>query len=483
MGFFTWVPEEPAFNLIQETAPVIAGGVLAATLAVTYLLRRLKRTSSILELTQAEASFLAFHDPLSGIPNRALFEDRLEQALANMRRTGSMIALHYIDLDRFKHVNDTLGHPAGDELIKAAAKRISSLIDEVDTAARLGGDEFAIIQFQPTDIATAETLSRKVVEALAAPFPIAGVEALVGASVGIIVTNDPTVQSADLMRQADIALYQAKDSGRGRYQLFAGELDEAVKERRALEIDLREALASGVGLQLVYQPIYRAADGELSGVEALVRWDHPQRGRLPPDQFIGLAEERGLIDQLGMWVLRSACKFAASSAVPWVAVNVSPLQFRNDRFADTVKAVLKETSTAATRLQIEITEGLLLQNSPAIQVILRELRASGIRIALDDFGTGYSSISYLRTHGIDKLKIDRSFTALLAVDPQIESIIRSIVDLGRAMNMVVTAEGVETNEQISLLANIGCDELQGYLMSKPVSEEQLRILATNRRSA
>ncbi|MDB5614883.1 MAG: diguanylate cyclase, partial [Devosia sp.] len=271
---------------------------------------------------------------------------------------------------------------------------------------------------------------------------------------------------------ADIALYQAKDSGRGRYQLFAGELDEAVKERRGLEIELRAALATGEGLELVYQPIFQL-DGSLAGAEALVRWNHPTRGRMAPDTFIGLAEERGLIDALGMWVMRSACMFAADTALPWVAVNVSPIQFRSERFADSVRTTLRHARFPAHRLQIEITEGLLLQNSPLIQATLRELRADGIQIALDDFGTGYSSISYLRTHGIDKLKIDQSFTAQLGVDPQIVNIIKSIVDLGRAMDMVVTAEGVETVEQRSILADIGCDELQGYLLSRPISADAM----------
>jgi diguanylate cyclase (GGDEF)-like protein len=475
IGFFTWVPEEPAFNLIKETAPMIAAGVLAAIIAVSFLLRRLQRTSTMLEVTKEKASFLAFHDPLTGVPNRALFEDRLEQALANMRRTGSMVALHYIDLDRFKHVNDTLGHPAGDELIRFAARQLSGLVSEVDTVARLGGDEFAIIQFQPATIAAAEALSQKVVDAFANPIPVAGVEALIGASVGVIVTADASSNAADMMRQADIALYQAKDSGRGRYQLFAGEHGDAVQERHTLEIDLRAALSTGQGLELVYQPIFNT-DETLAGAEALIRWNHPTRGRMAPDAFIGLAEERGLIDQLGMWVMHAACRFAAQSNLPWVAVNVSPLQFRSERFAETVSAALRKTNLPASRLQIEITEGLLLQNSPRIQTTLSELRAGGIRIALDDFRTGYSSISYLRTHGIDKLKIDQSFTAQLGIDPKIESIIKSIVDLGRAMDMVVTAEGVETLDQRAVLAAIGCDELQGYLLSRPISADQMSLL-------
>ena len=222
------------------------------------------------------------------------------------------------------------------------------------------------------------------------------------------------------------------------------------------------------GLELVYQPIFDARGGSVAGAEALVRWEHPSRGRLSPDTFIGLAEERGLIDQLGMWVLHKACEYAVSSSIPWVAVNVSPLQFRDEKFAERVFAVLQATGLPARRLEIEITEGLLLQNSPVTQATLMRLRATGIRVALDDFGTGYSSISYLRTHGIDKLKIDQSYTAQLGKDAEIDSIVRSIIDLGRAMHMAVTAEGVETPEQQAILQSIGCDQLQGYLLSRPL---------------
>lgn len=476
MGFFTWMPNEPAFQLIQETALPVTLSVILVALAVALLLRRLARTSKILEETKAEASFLAFHDPLTGIPNRALFEDRLDQALANMRRTGTKIALHFIDLDRFKHVNDTLGHPAGDELIRQAAKRLIALVDEVDTVARLGGDEFAIVQFDAGDEAQAMLLSQRVVDAFATPFDLAGSQASIGASVGLIVTSDNQVRAEELMRQADIALYGAKDSGRGRYQMFMGELDEAVRERRLLEADLRTALADEKELGLVYQPIFEIHSGRIAGAEALVRWDHPVHGRMSPITFIGLAEERGLIDQLGLWILRKACAFAASSTLPWVAVNVSPLQFRDEHFAQKVFGILEQTGLAPKRLEIEITEGLLLQNSPLIQSTLRLLRAKGVRIALDDFGTGYSSISYLRNHGIDKLKIDQSFTAQLGIDGEIESIVQSIVDLGRAMHMVVTAEGVETPEQQKMLQTIGCHQLQGYLLARPQSPHDLLTL-------
>lgn len=476
VGFFTWVPEEPAYNLIQETLPVMAGGLLIGGLAVYILLRRLKRTSSQLEVTEAQASFLAFHDPMTRLPNRALFEDRLEQALANTRSGVARMALHYIDLDNFKRVNDTLGHAAGDELLRQVAERLTGLVSDVDTVARLGGDEFAIIQFHAEDTPAALALSQAIVDALDAPFDLSGHEGRVGASVGVTLVTDAAIPIEDVMRQADIALYEAKNAGRGRYQPYDGDLSAVVRERRELEVDLRAALNGTPGLQLVYQPIFDARSGAIAGAEALVRWEHSKFGRMSPLTFIGLAEERGLIDQLGLWVMREACRFAAASTIPWVAVNVSPLQFRDEKFADRVFEILQATGLKPRRLEIEITEGLLLQNSPLTQATLMRLRASGIRVALDDFGTGYSSISYLRTHGIDKLKIDQSYTAQLGQDHEIDCIVRSIIDLGRAMHMAVTAEGVETAAQRDILNTIGCDQLQGYLLSRPVEPARLEEL-------
>jgi diguanylate cyclase (GGDEF)-like protein len=484
IGFFTWVPDEPAYALIRDTAPALAATLGLAGLTAALLLRRLKRTSTMLEHSRAQASYLAFHDALTGVPNRALFEDRLAQALAQVRQSGSTVALHYLDLDRFKHVNDTLGHPIGDELIKAAAQRLSACISQADTVARIGGDEFAIIQVGLADTALALSLARTVVEVIGAPFELSGHEVRVGASVGLVVTSDRGSTGEQLMRQADIALYSAKGDGRGRFHLFVDEMDENVRDQRVLEMDLRSALANESGLGLVYQPIFDTNSCRIAGAEALVRWDHPVRGRLSPATFISLAEDRGLIDQLGMWVLTTACRFAASSTIPWVAVNVSPLQFRDEKYADRVFEVLEQTGLAARRLELEITEGLLLQNSPLVQSTLNRLRARGIRVALDDFGTGYSSISYLRTYGVDKLKIDQSFTAALGKDQEIQGIVRSIIELGRAMHMVVTAEGVETAEQQRILGSMDCDQLQGYLLSKPVAADALiEILADNATAA
>ena len=476
LGFFTWEPEEPAAELVLGTLPVTVLCLSIAGIGVFFLLRRLQRTSSQLEQTEAQASFLAFHDPLTQLPNRALFEDRLEQALAKMRNGSSKIALHYIDLDHFKRVNDSLGHAAGDELLRQMSNRLLGLATSVDTVARLGGDEFAFVQFDVVDDASALTLSQRVVDTLSQPFDLLGHEVNVGASVGVTVVSDPSISAEDVIRQADVALYQAKGNGRSRFHSYDGDLNAAIKQRRKLEIELRGALTGEAGLELFYQPIYDAATGRIAGAEALVRWNHAQHGRLSPATFIGLAEERGLIDQLGLWVIENACAYAKSSDVPWVAVNASPLQFRDERFADRVLRILQATGLPPQRLEIEITEGLLLQNSALTQSTLTRLRAAGVRVALDDFGTGYSSISYLRSHGIDKLKIDQSYTAQLGRGSNIDKIVQSIVDLARAMNMAVTAEGVETEEQRAMLKAMGCDQLQGFLMSRPVDGDRLRGL-------
>jgi len=473
VGYFDWIPEEPAYELIAETTPFILVGVVTGSLLVLLLLRRLSRASNQLEESQAQASFLAFHDPMTRIPNRALFEDRLSQALANMRGSTTQIALHYIDLDSFKRVNDTLGHAAGDKLLCEAASRLLGLVTDVDTVARLGGDEFAVIQFCLPNTNAAFILSQQIVEALRESFPLSGQKGEVGASVGVTIVSDPSLRPEDIMHQADVALYEAKKSGKGQFQVYDGDLSIAVHERRDLEKELLAALDGAPGLELVYQPIFASCSEEIVGAEALVRWQNPRHGHLPPIKFIGLAEERGIIDRLGIWVLREACSYAATSSIPWVAVNVSPLQFQDEKFAERVFDVLQSTGLEANRLELEITEGLLLQNSPITQSTLVQLRRGGVRIALDDFGTGYSSISYLRTHGVDKLKIDQSYTALLGLDREIDSIVRSIVDLGRAMNMTVTAEGVETQAQRQRLHDIGCEQLQGYLLSRPISAADL----------
>lgn len=473
VGFLSWKPDKPAAELVVAIAPAVGLGMALALVGMVALLVRLRMTSNRLEASQAHAQYLAFHDPLTGAPNRALFEDRLERALVSAHRNGDRVALHYLDIDRFKHVNDTLGHPAGDELIRQVARRLATAVREVDTVARLGGDEFAIIQVDAVSDVGAEALCKQMLTAVEIPFDLLGDEAQVGISIGVALSSDQDHDAKGLMRKADIALYQAKANGRGRFQLFAGDMDDFVRRRRELERDLRAALRDETGLWLAYQPIFDATTNTMLGAEALVRWDHPNRGPLTPDQFVAMAEERGIIDLLGGWVLKTACAFAASCELPWVAVNVSPLQFRDDRFADLVLATLERYDLEPARLELEVTEGLLLQNSVVVQATLNRLRAAGVRIALDDFGTGYSSISYLRTYGVDKLKIDRSFVDKLGQENQLTGIVRSIIDLAGTLSMQVTAEGVETEAQRQILVSMHCAQLQGYLLSKPVTEARL----------
>lgn len=483
LGFFSWNPFRPASQLVSDTAPIIALTAASVFLVVIALLRRLSVTAARLRVSQAEAHFLAFHDPLTRVANRALFEERLQRAIVNSRRLHSPLALHAIDLDRFKAVNDSLGHPAGDELLRQVAGRVEKLVSEVDTVARLGGDEFSIVQVDVGSVEDVLRLGQAILAALERPFDLNGQEVSISGSVGIVYSSDAEQDAVDLVRQADVALYEAKTSGRARYEFYAGELDQAVQQRRALEHELRHALSANEGLELVYQPIFEARNGVMIGCEALVRWNHPVRGRLPPDAFISLAEERGLIKQLGLWVLRRAAEHVLATDVPWVAINVSPVQFRDQDFAANVFKILNEVGLPPRRLELEITEGLLLQNSEHVQQTLRHLRASGIRVALDDFGTGYSSISYLRTYGVDKLKIDKSFVSQLGRDDEIDGIVKSIIDLARAMRMKVTAEGVETQEQRVMLENLGCGELQGYLLSRPVTWERLIELSLPQTSA
>jgi diguanylate cyclase (GGDEF)-like protein len=473
LAFVGWDQERPGRALVREAGPALIGGALLAAGVLAFLLRRLRRTSLALQTSQDEAQYLAFHDTLTGLPNRALFEDRLRRALLTASHETAKVALLYLDLDRFKHVNDTLGHPAGDELVRQTAARLQQAIREVDTVARLGGDEFAMILIDVHDIRGAEDVSEGLLQKLQEPFKLADDQVFVSASIGIALSTGPDADADDLLRKADIALYEAKKNGRGRYEIFAGDMDDLLLRKRKVESELRHALNGGTGIKLAYQPIFAADGGTILGAEALIRWGHEVHGALPPAQFIAIAEERGMIGQLGKWVLHEACRFAVGTDLPWMAVNVSPLQLRDAGFAEQVAAILAETGLAPGRLQLEITESVLLDHNDTTRAALAALRQSGIAIVLDDFGTGYSSLNYLRRHAIDKLKIDRSFVNLLGREQSSEAIVRALVDLADALNVGVTAEGVETEEQRALLVAMGCREFQGYLLSRPLEPTQL----------
>jgi diguanylate cyclase (GGDEF)-like protein len=419
------------------------------------------------QTAQSQIAFMARHDALTKLPNRSLFAERIERAIAEAGR-GSGFAVFCIDLDNFKQINDTLGHPVGDGLLCAVADRLSSCVREVDTVARLGGDEFAIVQSDVQDSEDAERLARRIVECVGAPYEVSGHRVSAGCSVGISLAPGDGTTREKLLKNADMALYRSKMDGRGTWRFFEPAMDASLQQRRAVELDLREALERDE-FALFYQPIYDLRLDRISGFEALLRWHHPKKGLVPPDQFIPIAEDIGLINVLGEWALNRACEQAAN----WpselkIAVNVSPTQFRDARFADVIAKALDASKLSPKRLELEITESVLLGNSAETIATLHKLKARGLRIALDDFGTGYSSLSYLRSFPFDKLKIDQSFVRDATTVSGSKLIVRAITSLGKSLGMTTTAEGVETIEQLNQMKTEGCNEAQGYLISRPV---------------
>jgi diguanylate cyclase (GGDEF)-like protein len=418
---------------------------------------------------QAKIAHLAHHDVVTGLPNRVLFHKGLEQALGFVRR-GHPLALHCLDLDQFKAVNDTLGHPIGDALLRAVADRLRNTVRETDLVARLGGDEFAIVQTSVDTPLDANCLADKLIGLLEAPFEIDGHHIDISTSIGIAFAPRDGLDADQLLKSAELALYRAKADGRGISRLFRADMDAAMQARRAMELDLRKAIAGGE-LELFFQPMIDVRGRRVAGCEALLRWRHPVQGLIPPDRFIPLAEETGLIGPIGEWVLRQAC----TAAISWprgmkVAVNLSAVQFRSPDLVASVIAALRASGLSADRLELEITESVMLRDTDAILATLHELRDLGIHIAMDDFGTGYSSLSYLRRFPFDRIKIDQSFVRELGKQDDCIAIVRAVIGIGRDLDISITAEGVETRQQMDLLERAGCDEIQGYLFSRPVPE-------------
>ncbi|RYE60187.1 MAG: EAL domain-containing protein, partial [Hyphomicrobiales bacterium] len=473
LGYLAWTPTLPARGLILEAAPALALLLAVGCALMGFLLAWLRRTSLSLEASQAHASYFALHDPLTGAANRTLFETRLQEAKAYRYLAETKVLLVAIDVDHFKEVNDTWGHAAGDELLKEVARRLRLEMPEEATVARLGGDEFAVIHPGIISDGQARWICHRLLQCARSPILISEERVQIGLSIGAALELGDTPPE-EILRRADVALYAAKMAGRDRFALYDPAMDQEKRDRRKLEIELRNALLTGEGLHLVYQPILSAKTTEIVAAEALVRWTHPTRGMLAPDMFIGLAEECGIIDQLGSWVLREAIRFTVASGLPRVAVNFSPVQFRNEKLAEDILAVLNEEGLAADRLEVEITEGMLLQDSPQVQRSLQVLRAAGVSVALDDFGTGYASISYLRNYEVDKLKIDQSYTRLVLVDPAVAQIVRLVIGTAQALGMKITAEGVEDVQQQDVLTAMGCTYLQGYLFSRPVVADKLQ---------
>jgi diguanylate cyclase (GGDEF)-like protein len=420
---------------------------------------------------EAHIARLARLDTLTELPNRLMFREQMDEALARID-AGQPFAILYVDLDNFKAVNDTLGHPVGDKLLQGIGARLRSVIDDGDIIARLGGDEFAILH-RGTDLDGVALVAQGLIDAMSKHSFIEGHEISIGLSAGIVIAPDDGNECDQLMRYADLALYRAKAEGRNTYRFYKPEMSAKMQSRRLLELDLGRALQAGE-FGLVYQPQVTLATNELAGLEALMRWTHPKRGAVSPEEFIPIAEDTGLIASFGAWVLHQAC----TEAVRWpdeirVAVNVSPAQLRDRGFIATVKRALDETGLTAQRLELEITERVLMQKDEAVLSVLHQLRSCGIRIALDDFGTGYSSLNYLRSFPFDRIKIDRSFTADTHRSRGGAAIIQAIATLGASLGIDTTAEGVETSEQLDAMRRAGCTEVQGFLLSRPRPASEL----------
>ncbi|SEI78845.1 periplasmic sensor diguanylate cyclase/phosphodiesterase [Sphingomonas sp. OV641] len=480
--WFFWSPELPGSAIAAVLVPLGSASVLVIAGVMFVLGRRLiantnELRAAILRLqtSEAQAHHLAFHDPLTGLPNRAKFNDHFDHALVEARR-GRSCALILMDLDRFKHVNDNFGHLAGDVLIKEFGCRLSRLLGERDMIARLGGDEFALLIDGASSVAGVDRLCEQIRQTVNQPFEVLNNQAHVGVSMGVILAPLGGTERTELLRKADIALYAAKGEGRDCHRHFSPAMDASVRFRAEIEEDLREALANGTGLSMNYQPLVNE-HGRMVGVEALLRWEHPQRGAVSPAQLIPIAEETGLISPLGDWILEQACRASLAWPDLFVAVNLSPVQFRSPHFADRVIGIVESCGADPKKIELEVTEGVLIDDDENVRSALRRLRSAGLRIALDDFGTGYSSLSYLRRFDVDKIKIDRSFIQHLGHAVDSAAIITAVITLGHAMGLTVTAEGVETDEQLRFLRESGCNELQGYYFSAPVPAADVEALA------
>ena len=460
--WFVELDDGRTISIINQ--PMAGGGFVATHEDVTERRR-----------AEMQIAHMARHDALTDLPNRVLLRERLNEALAHVER-GKWLAVLYIDLDHFKNVNDSLGHPTGDELLRVVAGRLRGCVREGETVCRVGGDEFFIIQTGIADAADAERLARRITEAIRAPYDLNGHMVVIDASIGIALAPADGTDANELLKNADMALYGAKADGRGVYRFFEPKMDARMKERRVLELALRKAFDRGE-FELYYQPILNLHTGKVGCCEALLRWHHPERGMVSPVEFIPIAEDIGLIVALGEWVIRRACDDAADwPSDVCVAVNLSPTQLVSNNLVATVINALAASGVAAERLELEITEAVLMQNSEQTLRVLHQLRLLGIRISMDDFGTGYSSLSYLRSFPFDKIKIDRCFIKGLGDGSESDAIVQAVAGLADSLRMTTTAEGVETREQLDLVRALGCTDVQGFFYSPPVPGREVPTL-------
>ena len=458
-------------HLFSAIWPIALTSTVAVILVMSFLFRSIVEMGAELERREAEAQHQALHDQLTGLANRALLEDRLAQALCRYRRNGEQLALLILDLDRFKQVNDTLGHTAGDDMVRMVAERLRALLRDSDTVARIGGDEFAIIQARPRGEADVRSLCERIIETVGEPYRLGDREARVGVSIGAVFAGPDVITATDLLRRADITMYRAKAAGRDCFRIFTEAMDADVQRRDQIERILRAELAAGAGPELHFQPVI-GADGKVASVEGLMRWDQAVVGPIAPAEIVPVAEECGLIGELGYNLVSQACALARRFPDLSVSINLSPVQFRTIDFPEVLRKIVEGEGVPCNQLELEVTEQLFIDHGPLCEPALQALREAGFRICLDDFGTGYSSLSCLRRFPVDKVKLDHSFVDLAARDQSI-ALIRAAVTLGHAMNMEVIAEGVscEAEEQIALEA--GCDGLQGHLYARAMPADQL----------
>lgn len=475
-GYLSWTTRRPGQILLTIILPLVACGVLATGILSNHMFRRLKRASDELTQREARARHAAKHDALSGLPNRQHMVEHVDMKLGkpDFGETGDRAIAAYIDIDRFKDINDTLGHETGDKLIKAVSKRLTTRLRANDFLARFGGDEFAIFSVSSDEDADTR-LAARIASAFDEPFAIDGQTIRVTASVGIAKAPEHGRNADELMRHADIALYEAKNQGRDRAMTFSSEMAKQVETRRAIEVDLRTAIEREE-LRLNYQPIVSCRTGAIVGAEALLRWRHPLRGEISPATFIPIAEISGLMPALGGWMLEQAMKDAKQWPDLEIAVNLSPVQFNQTDLLTVLKRLTTEYGVAPSRIVLEITEGVLLEATDHTKAVLQGLQEMGFRTALDDFGTGYSSLAYLCNFKFDKIKIDRSFVTNVSSAITSRTIVQSVASLGRGLGMQIVAEGVETEYEAVMMSHFGCTELQGYFFSRPLAAPQLTAL-------
>jgi diguanylate cyclase (GGDEF)-like protein len=474
MGGLGWTPKQPGKELIIKVLPLIALVLLATALAIYHLFRRLFLSTRALAEREEEARFLADHDALTRLPNRRMFQRLYKEHFADPNRSGTQLLMAVIDLDRFKDINDTLGHPAGDALIKAVAARMRSRLDQTDILVRLGGDELAILRAVPWAVTT-DNLSPLIKNCFAKPFEVVGHQIETNASVGLAFAT-PEDGFDDVIKWADIALYDAKAKGRGRSARFNDKMAKAIEERHAIEIDLKRAIAAKE-LTMNYQPIVEAATGAISSVEALVRWTSPTHGNITPDVFVSIAEECGMMADLGRFVINQSIEDARRWPEISTAINISPAQLRSATIVNDLLGPCRLFGVAPSKITIEITESVLMSNDDRTLRILNEIKSHGFMLALDDFGTGYSSLSYIRDFPFDRLKIDRSFVQGLSINDRALAIVEGVVNFGKILGREIVAEGIETEQEMQAMQAAGCTHLQGFLFSRALPADHIEAIA------